>query len=85
MSYFEYIFSGDLTPKFEEKTQFLLTKVNEGYVPFKLEKYYDEDISPDRKKRTLIITSIINSYEYLYSTMSECKLEMVAYLKQRFI
>ena len=85
MSYFEYTFIGDLTPKFEEKTQFLLTKVNEGYVPFKLEKYYDEDISVDKKKRTLILRSPINVSEYLYSTMNECNLEMVAYFKQRLI
>jgi|688.fasta_scaffold15771_16 hypothetical protein len=85
MNYFEYTFSGDLTPKFEEKTQFLLTKINEGYVPFKLDKYYDEDISADKKKRTLIIVSPINATDYLYSTMRECNLAMVAYFKQRIV
>ncbi len=85
MSYFEYTFTGDLTPEYEEKTTFLITKVNEGAVPYKLEKYFDEDIAADKKKRTIVIVSSINVWDHLYSIMRNCNLMYVAYFKQRFI
>jgi len=85
MSYFEFIFSGDLTPEYEEKTKLLLKQINEGFVPFKIEKYYDEDISTDKKKRTIVIVSHINVWEYLNLQMQDLKLMFVAYYKQRFI
>ncbi len=85
MSYFEYTFIGDLTPEYEEKTKFLIEKVNEGSVHFKLEKYYDENITADKKKRTIVIISPVNISDYLFYIMRDCNLMYVAYFKQRLI
>jgi hypothetical protein len=87
MSHFEYILTGELNDAFEEKTQFLLAKINEGCAAYYISEYKDEEINPETKKRTIIITSQINIWEYLYSTLAECKnnLKMTAYYKQRFM
>lgn len=85
MSYFEYTFTGDLTPEYEEKTKLLIAKVNEGSVPYKLEKYFDEEITTDKKKRTIIVISPVNVLDHLYSIMCGCNLMYVAYFKQRLI
>lgn len=85
MSYFEFTFVGELTPIFEEKTQFLLSKINDGAFNYKLEKYYDDEISEEKKRRTLIITSPVNNWDYLFQVMKDVNVQYIGYFKQRII
>jgi len=85
MSYYEFIIMGDLTPKYEEKTQMILDEINEGTAIYRLEKYYDEEITTDKKKRTVVITSPLNITNNLYGIVKDCNLQMVGYYKQRIM
>jgi len=85
MSYFEYVFSGVLTPEFEEKTNEIYKQTTENFVPFSIHKYTDEVFSEDKKKRTLVIYSQLNMREYLFNKFSGSGLEMRMYLKQEII
>jgi len=67
MGLYEFIYSGDVTPLLEEKTKLLIDGISAGNVPFNLVKYYDEEITgTDKKKRTFVLTSVININNYLY-------------------
>jgi len=87
MSYFEYIFSGDLTTELEEKTLKLTNLITNGFVPFSLIKYYDEVITDsDKKRRTFIFASPINMGQYIYSNyFNNNNMEMIIYYKQRLV
>lgn len=87
MSYFEYTLTGDLNAAFEEKTQLLISKMNDGSALYYIKEYRDEEVSPEAKKRTIVITSQLNIWEHLFSILSECKnnLHIIAYHKNRFI
>lgn len=85
MSYFEFVFSGIVTPEYEEKTKLLLKTINENVVPFVFHKYYDETITDDKKNRTLIVHSQLNMSDYLYRHFANCGLEYRVYYKQRII
>jgi len=85
MSYFEFIINGDLTPIYEEKTELLLSQMNEGYSIYKLEKYYDEKINEEKKARTIILTSSINIINLIYPIFKDCKVQYIGYYKQRII
>ena len=44
MSYFEFVFSGILTPEYEDKSNELLSDINKYYVPYVIHKIIDEKI-----------------------------------------
>ena len=50
MSYFEFVFTGNLTPVYEDKTNEFLKEINNYYVPYTIHKIIDEDIGDDKKK-----------------------------------
>jgi len=84
MSYFEYILTGDLTNSLEERTTIITDKITKGTLPFSLIKYYDEEVSEDKKKRIFILASNINMTNYIYSEYFKyCNMEISVYFKQR--
>ena len=85
MSHFEYIFTGILSPEYEEKTKQLVKEVNGLNVPFSIQNYSDEVINDDKKKRTLVLYSQFNMSDYLANKFINCGLEMRVYLKQQII
>jgi len=85
MSYFEYVIFGDLTPVFEEKTSFILSQINEGTVIYRLDKYTDEVIAEDKKRRTMILTSPVNVWNVLYPIFKDTNIITLGYYKQRII
>jgi len=85
MSYFEYIISGDLTPEFEEKTKMLYDKVNSGTAFYNILKYVDEELTPEKKIRTLTIASHLNITRSLYELIQGAGLNFQGYFKQRLI
>lgn len=85
MSFYEYIFSGILTPEYEEKTNELLKDINRQYVPYVIHKYIDEEIDDEKKNRTIIIHSHLNITSQLSYKFINCKLDMRVYLKQQII
>lgn len=85
MSYFEFIVSGDLTPAFEEKTNELLSNINQGLALYAIQRYMDEEIAPEKKRRTLVIVSPMNIWEHIYGMLKGLGLEIQGYNKQRII
>jgi hypothetical protein len=84
MSYYEYVFSGNLTTEYEERSKQLLNEVNTSYVPYVIHKYIDEEIE-GKKHRTIIIHSHLNLNEILLTKFVNCGLEMRVYYKQQII
>ena len=85
MSYFEYVMIGDLTPIFEEKTAFVLSQINEGVALYRIDKYTDEVVAEDKKKRTLILTSPVNVWNVLYPIFKDTNIITLGFFKQRII
>jgi hypothetical protein len=85
MSYFEYVMIGDLTPVFEEKTAFVLSQINEGVALYRIDKYTDEVVAEDKKKRTLILTSPVNVWNVLYPIFKDTNIITLGFFKQRII
>lgn len=85
MSYYEFVFSGILTPEYEGKVNDLLKSINDDYLPIIIHKYMDEVICEEKKNRTLILHSHLNMWDYLYRMFADCGLEMKAYYKSRII
>jgi hypothetical protein len=85
MSYFEYVMIGDLTPVFEEKTSFILSQINEGVALYRIDKYTDEVVAEDKKKRTLILTSAVNVWNVLYPIFKDTNIITLGFFKQRII
>jgi len=85
MSYFEYIINGDLTPEFEEKTKQLQERLNNGTAFYNIQKYTDEEIAPEKKMRTLVLTAPHNIWIPLFELLKGCGLNFTAYYKQRII
>jgi|688.fasta_scaffold180824_3 hypothetical protein len=86
MSYFEYFFTGILTPEVENKTSLLLNEMNNYYTPpFSVHKIIDEGLDEEKKTRTLIIHSHINVTNYLVRHFAGCDMKPNAYWKQQII
>jgi len=85
MSYYEFIFSGVLTPEYERKVNDLLKSINEDYLPIVIHKYTDEVICEEKKNRMLVLYSHLNMWDYLYRIFVDCGLEMKVYYKSRII
>jgi len=85
MSYFEYVITGDLTPLFEEKTEFILSQINEGNALYRLDKYTDEVITEEKKRRTLILTCAINISNILYPIFKDNNFVILGFFKQRIM
>jgi hypothetical protein len=85
MSYFEFVFSGIITPEYEEKTNELLEDVNKHYVPYVIHKFIDEEINDEKKCRTIIIHSHLNITDLLSKKFLSCNLKMNVYWKQQII
>ena len=84
MSYFEYILTGDLTKSLEEKTTLITDKLTKGTLPFSLIKYYDEEVSEDKKKRVFIFASNVNMANYIFSEyFRDHNMEISVYFKQK--
>jgi len=81
MSHFEYTFIGDLSPEYEEKTKQIIGIVNGNNSPFKINKYYDEEID-GKQTRTLILTSFFNMVPHILNMFSGCpNIKMQAFHK----
>ena len=76
MSYYEFVFNGILTPEYEEKINDLLKDINRCYVPYVIHKIIDEDISEDKKNRTIIVHSHLNITDILSKKFINCGLVM---------
>ncbi len=85
MSYYEYILTANLTPEFEDKSKLLIEEINKFYVPYHIHKFVDEEISEEKKQRTIIINSHMNIKDFLFSKFSNCVFEMRVYFKQQII
>ncbi len=85
MSYFEYNISGNLTPELEEKTKMILDKVNDGSAFFIVQKYWDEDITPEKKQRNIVLTSHVDIWLPLFDMLKGNGLNFSVYYKQRII
>ena len=86
MSYFEYIFTGILTPDIEQRSTRLLNEMNNYYAPpFSIQKIVDETLDEEKKQRTIIIHSRIHVADYLTSVFSGCEMKLTCYWKQRII
>jgi len=85
MSYFEYNVSGELTPELEEKTKLLVTKLNDGTAFYNIQRYWDEEVTPEKKRRFFVITAPVNIWIPLYNLLNLTDLSFSAYHKQRFI
>ncbi len=85
MSYFEFVFSGIITPEYEEKTNDLLKDMNRYYVPYVIHKFIDEEVDDEKKYRTIIIHSHMNMTDLLSKKFLSCGLEMRVYWKQQII
>jgi len=85
MSYFEFVFTGNLTPVYEDKTNEFLKEINNYYVPYTIHKIIDEDIGDDKKNRTIIIHSHLNITDVLSKKFLSCRLHMNLYWKQQII
>jgi hypothetical protein len=85
MSYFEFVFSGNLTSVYEDKTNEILKEMNSYYTPYSIHKIIDEDIGDDKKFRTIIIHSHLNITDVLSKKFLNCELRMNLYWKQQII
>lgn len=85
MSYFEFVFSGILTPEYEDKSNELLSDINKYYVPYVIHKIIDEKIDEDKNKRTMIIHSHMNNTDILSKKFLSCKLDLRVYWIQQII
>jgi hypothetical protein len=85
MSHFEFIISGDVTPEFDGKIKQVLDNMNTGRAVYGLQKYVDEDVSAEKKRRTLVLVSPMNVWNHLYDIFKGCGLEFQVYHKQRII
>ncbi len=85
MSYFEYVLIGDLTPLFEEKTAFVLSQINEETALYRIDKYTDEVVAEDKKRRTMILTSPVNVWNVLYPIFKDTNIITLGFFKQRII
>lgn len=85
MSYYEFVFNGILTPEFEDKSNEIIKDMNKYYVPYVIHKFIDEEISEDKKNRTIIIHSHLNLIDILSKKFMNCGLEMRVYFKQQII
>ena len=79
MSYFEFVFSGILTPEYEDKSNELLSDINKYYVPYVIHKIIDEKIDEDKNKRTMIIHSHMNNTDIFYDISTILRKEFVEY------
>jgi hypothetical protein len=80
MSHFEYTFFGELTPSFEDQTKNVLNIVNNGNSPFKLEKYYDEELD-GKKNRTIVLTSNFNLVPNILTLFNGSNVKLQAFHK----
>ncbi len=85
MSYFEFIISGDSSPEFDDRINVVLNNINNGTALYAIQKYTDEDVSPDKKKRTLVLVSPMNVWTTIYEIFKGYGLEFQAYYKQRVV
>lgn len=86
MSYYEFIFTGKLTPEYEKKTNELIENINKHYVPYVIHKISDEENEEDEQKtRTIIINSHTNITSQLSYYFINCGLNMSVYWKQQII
>jgi hypothetical protein len=85
MSYFEFIISGESSPEFDDRIKFVLNNINNGGALYTIQKYTDEDVSPDKKKRTLVLVSPINVWTTIYDIFKGNELEFQVYYKQRVV
>ena len=85
MSYYEYIISGDLTVDFENKVNNMLDLINTGRVLFAVQKYTDDEIEMDKKRRTLVLVSPLNVVNQVYDLYKNIGVEIQVYYKQRIM
>jgi hypothetical protein len=85
MSYFEYIISGDMTPEFDDKIKIVLNNINTGKCLYAFQKYTDEDVGVDKKRRTVVLVSPVNVWNHIYEIFRGCGLEFQVYYKQRVV
>lgn len=85
MSFYEFVFSGYLTPEYEEKSNELIKDMNKYYNPYVIHKFIDEEIDEEKKNRTIIIHSHMNCIDILSKKFINCKLDFRVYWKQQLI
>jgi len=85
MSYFEYTITGELTPEYDEKTKVFLERITNGTAFYNLSKYWDEEVTSEKKNRTIVLTTPTNMWIYLYDMIKGLNLSLVGHYKQRII
>jgi hypothetical protein len=85
MSYYEYIIRGELTSEFEGKVNEMLNLINTGRVLFAIQRYTDDEIDMDKKRRTLVLVSPINVVSQVYDLFRNIGVEIEVYYKQRIM
>lgn len=85
MSYFEYVISSELTPAFEEKTKEILERINNGTAFYTLYKYVDEELTSEKKTRTIYLHAPFNIWVPLYDFLKGEGINFMAFHRQRVI
>jgi|LauGreDrversion4_2_1035121.scaffolds.fasta_scaffold2791791_2 hypothetical protein len=85
MSYYEYIIKGELSVDFEEKVKNVLDLINTGRVLFAIQKYTDEEVETDKKRRVMVLVSPINVINQVYDLFKNIGVEIEVYYKQRIM
>jgi hypothetical protein len=85
MSYYEFIISGDLSPEFDDKIKIVMNNINTGRALYSIQKYTDEDVAVDKKRRTVVLVSPANVWNHIYDIFKGCGLEFQVYFKQRVV
>jgi len=85
MSFFEYNITADITPLLEEQTTKLLNIQNHGVPFFHVVSFSDEVVSEEKKRRSFVLTSPTNIWNFFFNHFKDSSAEMKVYQKQRII
>lgn len=85
MSYYEYILTAELTPQLEEQTTKLLAVQNDANPFYNIINYSDEDVSEGKKRRTFVLISPSNVWNFFFNHFKDSSIEIKVYVKQRLI
>ena len=85
MSHFEYVIAAELTPEFEEKTNEILKKIQDGTAFYNFSKYTDEPLDGEKKHRTIILTSCWNVWPPFFELLKGVNATYMVYHKHRIM
>lgn len=81
MNYLEYMIEFQITEETEKKTNEIMEIIKKGNCAFNFIKFIDEEESPDKKKRTFIITSYSNISQILFHLFNGIDAKYNCYIK----